>query len=57
MSTTRSLRNGFALPMVIVVMFALVSALAGGFALLSTERASDDATVQGQTAAALAETL
>jgi hypothetical protein len=56
MSTLRSLRNGFALPMVIVVMFALVSALAGGFALLSTERASDDATVQGQTAAALAET-
>jgi hypothetical protein len=42
--------------MVIVVMFALVSALAGGFALLSTERRSDDATVQGQTAQALAET-
>lgn len=42
--------------MVILVMFILVGALASGFALLSGERASDDATIQGQAAAALAET-
>jgi len=49
-------RPGFALPMVILVMFVLVGALAGGFAMMSGERASDDATLQQQRATALAET-
>lgn len=49
-------RPGFALPMVILVMFILVGALAAGFNMLSSERAADDASVQSQVAAALAET-
>lgn len=49
-------RPGFALPMVILVMFILVGALAAGFNMLSSERAADDASVQSQIAAALAET-
>jgi hypothetical protein len=49
-------RPGFALPMVILVMFVLVGALASGFAMLTGERASDDATLQQQAAVALAET-
>lgn len=49
-------RPGFALPMVILVMFVLVAALAGGFAMMSGELAADDATLQQQQAAALAET-
>jgi hypothetical protein len=49
-------RPGFALPMVILVMFILVGALAAGFNMLSGERAADDASVQSQVAAALAET-
>jgi hypothetical protein len=49
-------RTGFALPVVILAMFLLVGALASGFTLLSGERASDDATLQAQSAAALAET-
>ena len=56
MMTTRSDRPGFALPMVILVMFVLLGALAGGFTMLRGERASDDASVQGQAAASLAET-
>ena len=57
MPTTRTRgRAGFALPMVILVMFILVGALASGFAMLSSERAADDASVQSQIAAALAET-
>jgi hypothetical protein len=42
--------------MVILVMFVLLGALAGGFTMLRGERASDDAAVQGQVAASLAET-
>jgi hypothetical protein len=55
---TMSIRNrtGFALPVVILAMFLLVGALASGFTLLSGERAADDATLQAQSAAALAET-
>lgn len=49
-------RPGFALPMVILVMFILVGALASGFNMLSSERAADDASVQAQIAASLAET-
>lgn len=56
MTHLRSSRPGFALPMVILVMFILVGALASGFAMLSGERAADDATVQNQRAVALAET-
>lgn len=56
MPITRSLRAGFALPMVILAMFILVGALASGFVMLSGERATDDATLQAQGAAALAET-
>ena len=41
--------------MVILVMFILVGALAAGFSMLSSERAADDAAIQAQTAAALAE--
>lgn len=50
------LRPGFALPMVILVMFILVGALASGFTMLSSERSADDASVQAQIAASLAET-
>jgi hypothetical protein len=56
MRTHASNRPGFALPMVILVMFILVGALAAGFNMLSSERAADDASVQSQVAAALAET-
>lgn len=56
MSTRGTARPGFALPMVILVMFILVGALASGFAILSGERAADDASIQAQTATALAET-
>lgn len=49
-------RWGFALPMVILVMFVLVGAIAAGFAMLSSERAADDASIQAQSAVALAET-
>lgn len=55
MLTTRN-RSGFALPVVILAMFLLVGALASGFTLLRGERAVDDATLQAQSAAALAET-
>jgi hypothetical protein len=55
MTFTRS-RSGFALPVVILAMFLLVGALAAGFAMLRSERASDDGTLQAQAAAALAET-
>jgi hypothetical protein len=55
MLTNRN-RSGFALPVVILAMFLLVGALATGFTLLSGERATDDATLQAQSAAALAET-
>lgn len=50
-----SARRGFALPVVILAMFLLVGALASGFAMISGERAADDATLQQQAAAALAE--
>ncbi len=49
-------RRGFALPVVILAMFLLVGALAGGFAMIRGERAANDATVQQQAAQALAET-
>lgn len=55
MKTTRN-RSGFALPIVILAMFLLVGALASAFAVLRGERAADDATLQSQAAAALAET-
>jgi hypothetical protein len=42
--------------MVILVMFVLVGAIAAGFAMLSSERAADDASIQSQAAVALAET-
>lgn len=48
-------RSGFAIPMVILVMFILVGALAAGFAMLTGELAADDATIRSQGAAALAE--
>lgn len=51
-----SARSGFALPVVILAMFILVGALASGFVMVSGERAADDATLQAQGAAALAET-
>lgn len=47
---------GFALPMVILTMFVLVGAIAAGFAMISSERSSDDSSMQAQSAAALAET-
>lgn len=56
MRASRTLRRGFALPMVILVMFILVGALASAFTMLSSERAADDASVQSQIAASLAET-
>lgn len=49
-------RRAFALPTVILVMLILVGALASGFGMLSSERGADDAAIQSQTAAALAET-
>lgn len=52
----RERRRGFALPMVILVMFVLVGAIAAGFSMLSSERSSDDSAMQAQSAAALAET-
>lgn len=55
MTTLRN-RSGFALPVVILTMFLLVGALASGFTMLRGERATDDATLQVQAAAALAET-
>lgn len=42
--------------MVVLVMFLLVGAVASGFAMLSGERAADDATLQSEAAFALAET-
>lgn len=48
-------RPGFALPMVILVLMILVGALAASFAMLSSERAADDASLQAQAASALAE--
>lgn len=56
MSRSHSNRSGFALPMVILVMFVLVGALAAGFAMMSGERSADDATRQQQAATALSET-
>jgi hypothetical protein len=56
MNHLKSSRAGFALPMVILVMFILVGALASGFAMLSGERRADDATLQQEAATALAET-
>ena len=53
--TLLRVRSGFALPVVILAMFLLVGALASGFAMLRGERAADDATLQSQAAAALAE--
>jgi hypothetical protein len=56
MSMTRSsARPGFALPVVILAMFLLVGALASGFAMIRGETAADDAALQMQSAAALAE--
>lgn len=49
-------RRGFALPMVVLVMFLLVGAVASGFAMLSGERAADDSSLQSEAAFALAET-
>jgi hypothetical protein len=49
-------RRAFALPTVILVMLILVGALASGFGMLSSERGADDAAIQSQAAAALAET-
>lgn len=56
MTSHRTARPGFAIPMVILVMFILVGALAAGFAMLTGELAADDAVVRSQGAAALAET-
>ena len=56
MTHNHSIRRGFALPMVLLVMFMLVGAVASGFAMLSGERASDDATLRSEAAFALAET-
>lgn len=57
MTTSRTTsREGFALPVVLLAMFLLVGALASGFAMVSSERAADDAVVQQQAAQALAET-
>lgn len=50
------LRRAFALPIVILVMLVLVGALASGLRMLSSERGVDDAAIQSQAAAALAET-
>lgn len=52
---TRSTRDGFALPVVILAMFLLVGALASGFTMIGGERAADDAVLQQQSAQALAE--
>ncbi len=41
--------------MVILVMFVLVGALTAGFTMLSSERATDDATLQGEASTAIAE--
>jgi hypothetical protein len=49
-------RGGFALPVVLMALFILTGALASGFAMLRGERAADDATLQADAAAALAET-
>lgn len=51
----RQARAGFALPVVLLAMFLLVGALASGFAMLSGERAADDAALQAQGATAIAE--
>lgn len=48
--------RGFALPVVLMALFILTGALASGFAMLRGERAADDATLQADAAAALAET-
>lgn len=55
-SVQRSNRSGFALPVVILAMFLLVGALAGGFTMIRGETAADDAVLQSQSAQALAET-
>lgn len=56
MTRSSTTRPGFALPMVVLVMFLLVGAVATGFAMLSGERAADDSTLQSETAFAIAET-
>lgn len=56
MTANTSNRNGFALPMVVLVMFLLVGAVASGFAMLSGERAADDSSLQSEAAFALSET-
>jgi hypothetical protein len=55
MTDLRSDRRGFALPMVVLVMFVLVGAVTAGFNILSGERAADDATLQSEASVALAE--
>jgi len=54
--TEQGRRPGFALPVVLMALFILTGALAGGFAMLRGENAADDATLQANAAAALAET-
>jgi len=53
--TEQTRRRGFALPVVLMALFILTGALAGGFAMLRGENAADDATLQANAAAALAE--
>lgn len=54
-SKRNDMRRGFALPVVLMALFILTGALASGFAMLRGERAADDATLQADAAAALAE--
>lgn len=56
MTRASSNRPGFGIPMVILVMFMLVGAVASGFAMLSGETAADDSTLRSEAAFALAET-
>lgn len=56
MTRAKSNRPGFGIPMVILVMFMLVGAVASGFAMLSGETAADDSTLRSEAAFALAET-
>lgn len=56
MRTSLTNHRGFALPVVLLAMFLLTGAMAAGFVIVRGERAADDATLQQDAAAALAET-
>lgn len=56
MRTLTPNRHGFALPVVLLALFLLTGAMAAGFAIVRGETSANDATLQQDVAAALAET-